>query len=327
MSVMLSIFTVFMSVANYTEEVVYAATYRNGAQSGPSTSYKNGKYYKHYTQVPITGDNRTDLIAIALSQLGYQEGAANGNFSGEVSGRYNYVEYSYNLGDLGLGYGGSDYPWCASFVTWCLYQSRCTNQATYSSLGRFHVGDYDYIWKEISCSQWVRQLKGAGYYKYSKYEGGSYTPQSGDLVFFQNSGGVAHIGICLYTSGGRIYTVEGNTSDSSGLEANGGGVYFKNYSLSSSYLNGYGVLPYKSDSSVVKIDYSGNNPTTGLYVSNASKYIYSTSTATSYSSVLPRFAMFEVTEVCSNGRLKIKYGDVVGYINNNSDRVIQLSST
>ena len=109
----------------------YTATYRNGAQSGPSSSYKSGKYYSHYTRVPITGDNRTDLIAIALSQLGYQEGAANGDFSGEVSGSNNYVEFSYNMGDLGIGYGGSVYPWCASFVSWCLYQSRCTDQATY----------------------------------------------------------------------------------------------------------------------------------------------------------------------------------------------------
>lgn len=220
-----------------------AATYRNGAQSGPSSSYKGGKYYANYQKVPITGDNRTDLIAIALSQLGYQEGAANGYFSGEVSGSANYVEFSYNMGDLGLGYGGSDYPWCACFVSWCLYQSHCTDQATYSSLARYHSGDYSYIWKEISCSMWVKQLKGAGYYKYSAYEGGSYTPKAGDLVFFQNSGGVAHIGICLYTSGGRIYTVEGNTSDSSGLETNGGGVYFKNYSLSTSYINGTACCP------------------------------------------------------------------------------------
>ncbi|MBQ3073359.1 MAG: InlB B-repeat-containing protein, partial [Ruminococcus sp.] len=311
---------------------VSAATYRNGAQSGPSTSYKNGKYYKHYQKVPITGDNRTDLVAMALSQLGYQEGAANGNFSGEVSGRANYVEFSYNMGDLGLGYGGSDYPWCASFVSWCLYQSRCTDQGTYSSLGRYHKGDYDYIWKEISCSQWVSQLKGAGYFKYSKYEGGTYTPKYGDLVYFQNSGGVAHIGICLYTSGGRIYTVEGNTSDASGLEANGGGVYFKNYSLSSSYLYGYGVLPYKTNSSVPKIDYSGANPTPGLYVSNAAKYIYSSETASSYSYTIPRFSMFEITKIGSNGRL---YGTfttssgatVTGWINNNSDRIIQLSSS
>ena len=91
---------------------VSAATYRNGAQSGPSSSYKNGIYYSNYTRVPITGDNRTDIVAIALSQLGYQEGASNGQFSGTVSGGKNYVEYSYNMGDLGLGYGGSDYPWC-----------------------------------------------------------------------------------------------------------------------------------------------------------------------------------------------------------------------
>ncbi|WP_221935830.1 hypothetical protein, partial [Klebsiella pneumoniae] len=91
---------------------------------------------------PITGDNRTDLVAIALSQLGYQEGASNGNFSGEVSGGANYVEFSYNMGDLGLGYGGSDYPWCASFVSWCLYQSHTTDQNTWKDLGRYHVGDY-----------------------------------------------------------------------------------------------------------------------------------------------------------------------------------------
>ena len=311
---------------------VMAATYRPGAQSGPSSSYANGMYYSNYKRVPITGDNRTDLIAIALSQLGYQEGASNGSFSGQVSGRANYVEFSYNLGDLGLGYGGTDYPWCASFVTWCLYQSHCTNQATYKDLGRFHNGDYKYIWKEISCSQWVRQLKGAGYYRYSAYQGGSYTPKSGDLVFFQNSGGVAHIGICLYTSGGRIYTVEGNTSDSAGLEPNGGGVYFKNYSLSTSYINGYGVLPYVSKSSVTKIDYSGNNPTPGLYVANASKYIYASETASSHSWVMDRFTMFEVTQVCSNGRLKVTAKErggstVTGYVSNNSDRVIPLSTT
>lgn len=308
------------------------ATYRPGAQSGPSSSYAGGVYYENYKRVPITGDNRTDLIAIALSQLGYQEGASNGAFSGEVSGSANYVEFSYNMGDLGLGYGGSDYPWCACFVSWCLYQSHCTDQATYSSLARYHSGDYDYIWKEISCSQWVRQLKGAGYYKYSAYEGGSYTPQYGDLVFFQNSNGVAHIGICLYVSDGRIYTVEGNTSDASGLETNGGGVYFKNYSLSTSYINGYGVLPYQSNSSVAQIDYSGSNPTPGLYVANATKYIYGSETDTTYDYLLPRFTMFEVTEVCSNGRLKIEGvcstgATVTGYIANNSDRVIQLSST
>lgn len=84
----------------------------------------------------------TFVLAIALSQLGYQEGAANGSFSGEVSGRNNYVEFSYNLGEFGLGYGGSDFPWCASFVSWRLYQSHCTDQNTWRDLGRYHVGDF-----------------------------------------------------------------------------------------------------------------------------------------------------------------------------------------
>ena len=309
-----------------------AATYRNGAQSGPSASYAAGRYYRNYQRVPITGDNRTDLIAIALSQLGYQEGAANGYFSGEISGSSNYVEMSYNMGDLGLGYGGSDYPWCASFVSWCLYQSRCTNHATYSSLCRNHSGDYNYIWKEISCAMWVNQLKGAGYFSYSAGMGGSYIPQYGDLVFFKSSSSPSHIGICLYVKDGVLYTVEGNTSDASGLETNGGGVYFKSYSLSSSYLYGYGRLPYNYDSSVNKVDYSGANPTPGLYVANAAKYIYSSEYATSATTTIPRFSVFEITKVGANNRLYGTFTDVngstvTGWVENNSSRIIQFYSS
>ncbi len=309
-----------------------AADYRNGAQSGPSASYASGRYYRNFLRVPITGDNRTDLIAVALSQLGYQEGAANGYFSGEISGSSNYVEMSYNMGDLGLGYGGSDYPWCASFVSWCLYQSRCTNHATYSSLCRNHSGDYNYIWKEISCAMWVNQLKGAGYFSYSAGMGGSYTPKYGDLVFFKSSSSPSHIGICLYVKDGVLYTVEGNTSDASGLETNGGGVYFKSYSLASSYLYGYGRLPYATNSSVTKIDYSGANPTPGLYVANAAKYIYGSEYSTSAVTTIPRFSMFEISRVGANNRLYGTFTDVngntvTGWVENNSSRIIQLSSS
>ena len=67
-------------------------------------------------------------------------------------------------------------------------------------------------------------------------------------------------------------------------------------------------------------------------MANATKYIYGSETDTTYDYLLPRFTMFEVTEVCSNGRLKIEGvcstgATVTGYIANNSDRVIQLSST
>ena len=332
LSVFLSVLIVASCLSMLSMPGVSAADYRSGAQSGPSASYASGRYYRNYLRVPITGDNRTDLIAVALSQLGYQEGAANGAFSGEVSGGANYVEYSYNMGDLGLGYGGSDYPWCASFVSWCLYQSRCTNHATYSTLCRNHSGDYNYIWKEISCAMWVNQLKGAGYFSYSAGMGGSYTPKYGDLVFFKSSSSPSHIGICLYVKDGVLYTVEGNTSDASGLETNGGGVYFKSYSLSSSYLYGYGRLPYASNSAVTKIDYSGANPTPGLYIANAAKYIYSSEYATSAITTIPRFSMFEITRVGANNRLYGTFTDVngstvIGWVENNSSRIIQLSAS
>ena len=61
-----------------------AATYRTGANS-VSTSYANSVYYQNYLKVPITGDNVTDVLAIALSQLGYHEGGSTSDMSGKSS--------------------------------------------------------------------------------------------------------------------------------------------------------------------------------------------------------------------------------------------------
>ena len=68
LSLILAMFLVLCTVTP-----VLAATYRPGAQSGPSSSYAGGAYYSNYKRVSITRDNRTDLIEIALSQMGYQE--------------------------------------------------------------------------------------------------------------------------------------------------------------------------------------------------------------------------------------------------------------
>ena len=87
------------------------------------------------------------------------------------------------------------------------------------------------------------------------------------MIFFTYDGSsAAHIGIVLYVKNNTIYTVEGNTSDAAGLESNGGGVYFKSYATTNTRLLGFGHMPYKEDSSVADIDYSGANPTPGLYI-------------------------------------------------------------
>lgn len=331
---LLLVLTLLCSIAFEIGAPVNAATYRTGA-NGASSSYKGGKYYANYQRVTLTGDGVTDVLAIALSQTGYEEGNSSSAMSGTAGGSSNYTEFCYNMGDWGAGYGGSDYPWCATFVSWALYQARCTDQMGASDWCRKHTGDSSYIWCEVSCSQWANQLRRYNRFKYSAQNGGTYKPQPGDLIFFDWEGGSSgedHIGIVVYSDSSKVYTIEGNTSDAQGLEDNGGGTYFKSYSLSYDYISGYGVLPYKDVASVPTIDYSGAKPTPGLYMAtSSSKYVYTTETGSTYNNTMPRFTMFEVTDICSNGRLKVKYTSgsttITGYILNNTDRVVQISST
>jgi hypothetical protein len=41
-----------------------------------SKQYEKSKYYQNFKKVPLSGDQATDVVAIALSQLGYREGTA-----------------------------------------------------------------------------------------------------------------------------------------------------------------------------------------------------------------------------------------------------------
>ena len=306
-----------------------AASYRKGA-NGASSSYRAEKYYEYFQKVPLTGDGRTDVLAVALSQVGYQEGSSVSQLGGVKGTSGNFTEYNYNMGDFSQGYGGKNYPWCASFVSFCLYQAGCTDQSSMDDWCRKHEGDSRYIWREVSCNRWAKQLRLCKYFKDSAAFGGAYTPQSADLIFFTNDGQTeSHIGLVLYVQGSTVYTVEGNTSSASGLESNGGGVYVKSYALSDSCIRGYGVLPYKTAEHHA-VDYAGKTPTAGIYMATVNKYVYTTSTTTSYKWVLTKYTLVAVTGVAENGRLlvvcKINGKWVEGYVKNNADRVIQLSA-
>ena len=310
-------------IASAATVITSAAEYRTGTNS-ISSSYAASDYYKRFQQVPITGDGPTDAIAIALSQIGYQEGNSDGQFAGNASGSDNYTEFNYNMGSFGVGYGGSQYPWCACFVSFCLYQGQCHDQGKLSDWCRKNEGVEGYVWREVSCQQWVNQLK-----RFDMFKPKTYAPQSGDLIFFSTNGtSSSHIGIVLYADGSYVYTIEGNTSSGSELDVNGGGVYYKKYSLRNSKIFGYGVLPYERDASAT-IDYSGANPTLGLYVSTTNKYIYKNQGDSAHTWLLPKYSMFEVTEIVSNDLLKGVFtigGETVeGYVMNNTDRIIQLS--
>ncbi|MBR5774583.1 MAG: discoidin domain-containing protein, partial [Clostridia bacterium] len=290
----------------------------------------SGKYYQYLQNITLTGDKRNDVIAVALSQMGYQEGSSSSNLSGMNGGSSNYTEFMTHV------YANQSLEWCAAFCSWSLYQAQATNHTGYNYYYRANQGKSGYHWCEISCPYWKQALQFDGLYKNSAYKGGSYIPKTGDLIFFTSGTTVGHIGLVVYSDGTYVYTIEGNTSSGTGVESNGGGAYFKKYELTHSRIDGYGALDYPSSSTGNLIDYSGANPTTGLYMTAAYKYLYAneacttraTNSSGSYVDV-PAYTMVEVIGVSADKKaLKVTYNGVTGYLHNNStDRVVQLTTT
>lgn len=73
---------------------------------------------------------------------------------------------------------------------------------------------------------------------HNQWKGRSYTPKSGDYIFFDwEPDGVAdHIGIVDYYENGYVYTVEGNSSDTCRT---------KSYSIDDSCIYGFAVPNFK----------------------------------------------------------------------------------
>ena len=61
-----------------------------------TSTYRNSRYYLNLAVLRLTGDARTDLVMVAMSQLGYHEGNGKRQCNGENTwGTGNYVEYNY----------------------------------------------------------------------------------------------------------------------------------------------------------------------------------------------------------------------------------------
>ena len=197
-----------------------------------SASYKSGKYYRALTSVQLTGNQRTDIVNVAKSQVGYQEGSSSSRLSGEVRGNANCTEY-------GRWYGLQD-MWCAMFVSWC---------ANAAGISTSTVPKHCYTPSGLS---WFKS-RGLAYSRATVARGG-YTPQPGDIIYFKssrNSNTTNHIGIVTSYSGSTVYTIEGNTSSAT-ISTNGGAVAAKSYSISNTY------IVY-----ICKPNYSGTNISTG----------------------------------------------------------------
>ncbi len=112
-----------------------------------------------------------DLIAVAESQLGYQESSANYRLAEDGSRHQGYTRY-------GEWYGNKYGDWSCMFADFCL----------------FYAGISDYLPLNSGAEAWIVDLTQAGLYQ----DAAVYEPKEGDLVFLdqeENDGLADHVGI------------------------------------------------------------------------------------------------------------------------------------
>lgn len=172
------------------------------------------------------------LIAVAEGELGYLEKKSNKDLDSKTgnAGSNNYTKYNRDL----LAWTGEGYisaQWCQAFVDWCFIKA----------FGLQDAKKLIYVWTNYTPT-------GSGAFKQrGRYiQRGKGTPKRGDIVYFFSSskGRIGHVGIVYKVDSTYVYTIEGNTSGTSNLITNGGGVKKKSYKLTSTYIDGYGSVDY-----------------------------------------------------------------------------------
>ena len=328
LAMVISLLAVPVSAATWdnVSETRYASRY-------VTSNYTTGKFYDNMTKIPLTGDGARDVVAVAASQVGYIEGSSASGYNGEVGGSTNYTEYGCFLGLT----GGSGHAWCAAFCAWSFYVAEVTDLDG----SVYDTDNGGNIWADAYVPYWSEFLIEQGRYKaayqfrnsYSDLYDASYVPQPGDLVFFYTASGdypgwEGHIGLVAYSDGTYVYTLEGNTSSQDGVESEGGGAFFKKYSLTGSSLVGFGSMPYETVDGLPEIDYTGANPTPGLYVTvSGAKSVYQNIDDTTASWTLPMSSVFEVQDIATSSdgtvmlysKCEIDGETVYGWVTHGSD--------
>ena len=167
-----------------------------------------------------SGKNIADLIAVARTQIGYKELDPKTGYRDaiEPNGSPGGTKYGAAFGESCLRG-----EWCAYFVSWCARNAGISTSIV-PRLG--------------NCAATVEWYK-----KYSVYRpaNSGYVPKTGDIVFFNWSGGsvAKHIGIVTGVNGDIVHTIEGNTGSDRGYMC-----CARDRSRSAGYIIGYGVPAY-----------------------------------------------------------------------------------
>ena len=143
------------------------------------------------------------IVAVAVQEIGYHEGAGN------------HTKYGVYTGTDGMS-------WCHAFVSWCANECGFIESNIIPKTAACETGRQWFIHKQ----------------QYQK--AGSYTPQAGDIIYFDR-GGVGeshHVGIVEYVENGIVHTIEGNKNNQ---------VMRGHYELAYKGIMGYGTPDYPDE--------------------------------------------------------------------------------
>lgn len=175
------------------------------------------------------------IITLAEQEIGYIEKKTNSNLDSKLQnvGDGNFTKYARDLDNIKyFNNSKNGYPWCAVFFNWLLVNVygkdmalNITNQPTKNNYGAGCTESMTYYKKNNQ------------FYTY---------PKIGDQIFFGKTNLTSyHTGIVINITPTNVTTIEGNTSNKSGVVDNGGMVCKKSYNLNNSVIVGYGRPLYK----------------------------------------------------------------------------------
>lgn len=176
------------------------------------------------------------VITIALSEVGYIEKKSNSQLYDKTAnaGYNNYTKYAYEFDTkyptfYNTKKNGAAY--CDIFVDWVFVKAfgeAKAKELLYQPSKSLGAG----------CTYSARYYKNNGRFFAS--------PKVGDQIFFGVVGKEKHTGIVYKVDNIKVYTIEGNTREESGVIPNGGGVYKKEYRLNDQEIVGYGRPKYEA---------------------------------------------------------------------------------
>lgn len=186
--------------------------------------------------VKLTGQWAEDLVAVAESQIGYEESAANYMVSEDEETIKGYTRY-------GAWFGEPYGDWSAMFVSFCLNYANISERV---------------VPRDMSCENWVKALSTSAWDLYRDTK--DYVPQKGDIVFFDSDGDDSADRVSIVTEvdteNEKIETIEGDSANK---------VQRVKYSAKDSKICGYCTLPKQEDLNIPTVTKSAVFYTDGNY--------------------------------------------------------------